>query len=815
MKILTPSAIKWIILLVLLQSPFNINSQQADTSKFVITPIPLTEITVAVPQVISTLQEKRNFLLKTEEKSAIIRRVDTLILRLRMLREDERVHKMDVLSFRNLTNLENDWVLLNSLLTHEQAILIGKVQAYEKEKNSLVETLIVWKKTQTLANETFAQPIIVDQITSTVTDIESLLASLSSDSEFLQKELAKISEGIIFCNGITGQIKSAQQDATKQLLSRRQAPIWKQFSQKTNVKLIREQRSLVDDTIAGLKDFYQNYATRIWLNIISFLVIVVLISILFRNLKQNIPDKDPSIGSVLYKILSRPISSAFLINYVLTFLIFEILPDSIRLINTVVLFIPVILILRDIITGPARKYIYFPIIAALLVQLHSLGYIETLISKIFLLLIILFSLLVILSILVRRSQRDYVLATRFGKYVYALLWLMFGIMLLSMISVIIGSVLLAEFITYASIRSAALALILYALSVTLNSIIISLLHGKRLQKMNLIKQHYNIILKRMFGLVNFTSIILWIILTLRFFTFWDEVYNAIKKVLTNSLTLGTVKLSLGNIILFVFIIWFTLWISSIIRIIFDEEVTSRVKLKRGVPGAISLIIRISLITIGFLIAIAAAGVEMSKLAILLGALGVGIGFGLQNIFNNLISGIILAFERPLNEGDVIEVGNYSGIVKEIGIRSSTIRTADGAEVIIPNGNLISNELVNWTLTDPHRRAEVVVGVEYGADLKQVLSILSDCAHNHPEVLKDPEPLAVFSGFGESSIDFRLLFWIATNERKLIIQTEVALLVNESLKKAGIEIPFPQRDLNVKSADKSLLSKFNQQDKTLD
>jgi small-conductance mechanosensitive channel len=793
-----------ISLMLLMLWPGQLFSQasQADSVQIEIAPIPLTEITVQVPQAISMLHEKRDFLLKPDEKSVIIKRLDTLTLRLRMLREDERIHKMDVLSFRNLTNLENDWILLNSLLTHEQAILLEKVQDYESEKNALEGMLLLWKKTLSLAQETAAQPVIIDQILTTVNDIESLLNSFKSDSEFLQEELADISEGIIFSNSISGQIKSAQENATKQLLSRRQSPLWKEFSQKTNVKLIREQRSLTDDTIAGLKDFYQNYAIRIWLNIISFLVIVVLIFILFRNLKHSIPEKDLSRGSAIYKILSRPISAAFLINYVFTSVIFEILPDSIRLINTVILFIPVLLILSDIITGPARKYIYFPIIAALLVQVHSLGYSDTLISRIFLLLIILFSLLVTLSILMRKSQREYVLSTRLGKYVYGLLWAMFGIMLLSLVSVIIGAVLLAEFITYASIRSSALALILYALSVALNSIIISLLHSKRLKEMNLIKQHYNIILRRMFNIINFISIVLWVIFTLRFFTFWDEIYKGIKNVLTYTLKVGTVNLSLGNIIIFVFIIWFTLWISSLIRIIFEEEVAPKVKLKRGVPGAISLIVRISLITIGFLIAIAAAGVEMSKLAILLGALGVGIGFGLQNIFNNLISGIILAFERPINEGDIIEIGSYTGVVKEIGIRSSTIRTAEGAEVIIPNGNLISNELVNWTLSDQQRRAEVTVGVEYGANLEQVLEILRDCANTHNEILKDPEPLAVFSSFGESSIDFRLLFWIATGDRKLQVQTEVAIMINEALKKAGIEIPFPQRDLNVKFADQS-------------
>ena len=804
MKIIIQDIKKWFLILVLFQISTNLLSQAADTSQVVvISPISLTEITVEIPKVISLLQEKREFLLKPDEKNAIVNRLDTLLLRLRMLREDERIHKLDILSFRNLATLENDWILLNSLLTHEQTLLIEKVQDYERERSALQGMHILWEKTLFAATEVSAPEIIINQITATVNDIDSLLKSFHSDSEFLQEKMVGISEGIIFSNDITGQIKSAQEVATKQLLSRRQTPIWKEFSKKTNVKLIREQRSLVDDTIAGLKDFYRNYTIRIWLNIIAFLITLMLVFFLFRNLKQNIPEKDLSRNSAIYKILSRPVSSAFVITYVLTSVIFEILPDSVRLFITILLFIPVILILGDIITGPARKYIYFPIIASLLVQIHSLSYSDTLISRIFLLVIILFSLVVILFIQIPGSHREYVLSTRLGKYIYSVLWLMLGLLVLSLISVISGAVLLAEFLTYASIRSASVALILFALSVALNSIIISSLHSKRLQEMNLIKQHYKIILQRMFGIINLTSIILWVIFTMRYFNFWDEIYGGIKKVLTYNLSMGSLNISLGDILIFGFIIWLTLWLSSIIRIIFDEEVGPKVKLKRGVPGAISLIIRISLITVGFLIAIAAAGVEMSKLAILFGALGVGIGFGLQNIFNNLVSGIILAFERPLNEGDIIEVGNYTGIVKQIGIRASTIRTAEGAEVIVPNGNLIANELINWTLTDQQRRAEVLVGVAYGTNPEQVLQILRDCAQSHPEVLKDPEPIAVFTTFGASSLDFRLLFWIPSADRRLVIQSDVAILINEALQKAGIEIPLPQQDLHVKSVDPSV------------
>lgn len=241
-----------------------------------------------------------------------------------------------------------------------------------------------------------------------------------------------------------------------------------------------------------------------------------------------------------------------------------------------------------------------------------------------------------------------------------------------------------------------------------------------------------------------------------------------------------------------------------VKIIIEGELAPRVILKRGVPGAISLVLRITIITVGFLFAIAAAGVEMSKLAILLGALGVGIGFGLQDIFKNLVSGIILAFERPIQEGDIIEVGELWGTVKEIGIRASTIYTFDGAEVIVPNGHLISKELINWTLTDQQRRVEVLVGVVYGTNPEKVLAILQNVAAEHKEILKEPAPLALFTGFGDSSLDFRLLFWIPRAENRFVIHSEINVAVSNALKEAGIEIPFPQRDLHVRSVDSSLL-----------
>jgi small-conductance mechanosensitive channel len=179
---------------------------------------------------------------------------------------------------------------------------------------------------------------------------------------------------------------------------------------------------------------------------------------------------------------------------------------------------------------------------------------------------------------------------------------------------------------------------------------------------------------------------------------------------------------------------------------------------------------------------------------------VGIGFGLQNVVNNFVSGLILLFERPIQVGDTIEVGGLTGEVRHIGPRSSTVRTADGAEVIVPNAMLVSDQVVNWTLSDRRRRVTVEVGVAYGTDPERMLEILRDVAEENRTVLDDPAPEAVFKGFGPSALDFALSCWIPRFEEGFSVRSALAIAICRKLREAGIEIPFPQQDLHLRSVD---------------
>jgi small-conductance mechanosensitive channel len=225
------------------------------------------------------------------------------------------------------------------------------------------------------------------------------------------------------------------------------------------------------------------------------------------------------------------------------------------------------------------------------------------------------------------------------------------------------------------------------------------------------------------------------------------------------------------------------------------ELFTRLRLPRGVPGAISMMVRYTIIGFGFFLAISAIGVDLGKFGLLAGAMGVGLGFGLRNIIENFVSGLILMFERPIQVGDTVEVGDVLGNVLRIGVRSSTVKTFDGSEVIVPNANLISNIVTNWTMSDQRRRIKLSVKVALGNDPYQTLELLLKPAREHQGVLKFPEPMATFNGFGDNYLEFTLYYWITEN----ILQTpsEVALGVHDSIRNAGIDTPRPKGDFNLK------------------
>ncbi len=239
--------------------------------------------------------------------------------------------------------------------------------------------------------------------------------------------------------------------------------------------------------------------------------------------------------------------------------------------------------------------------------------------------------------------------------------------------------------------------------------------------------------------------------------------------------------------------------SGMVRRFLEHRVLVRTSLNAGQQYAFAQIAAYLVFLFGLMIGLQWAGVNMSSLVILGGALGIGIGFGLQNIANNFVSGIVLLMERPIQVGDRVEVGETNGDVVRIAARSTWIRTNDNVVMIIPNSEFINNRVTNWTANDRQVRFSVPLGVSYKSDPEVVRDVLMEVADKHPDVLTIPEPEVVFTGFGDSSLNFVLHVWTITRvQYPRILASEIYFMLFKAFKEHGIEIPFPQRDLHVKS-----------------
>jgi small-conductance mechanosensitive channel len=264
---------------------------------------------------------------------------------------------------------------------------------------------------------------------------------------------------------------------------------------------------------------------------------------------------------------------------------------------------------------------------------------------------------------------------------------------------------------------------------------------------------------------------------------------------------GNSRLSAGMLVYLVVGTWLIIFLSKLLSRVVVVRVLKRYGTEKGVSHAIGTIFRYIFVFVGLIVVVQSTGIDLSALTILAGALGVGIGFGLQNVTNNFISGIIILFERPIKLGDRIELpelNNLAGDVVNISARSTTIITNDNIAILVPNSKFISDTVINWSYNDSNVRFNIPVGVSYKEDPEIVRQILVDVAKAHAGVLTFPEPDVLFDSYGESSINFLLRIWTSDYGRKpRVLKSELYYEIFRMFKEKGIEIPFPQHDVYIK------------------
>ena len=301
----------------------------------------------------------------------------------------------------------------------------------------------------------------------------------------------------------------------------------------------------------------------------------------------------------------------------------------------------------------------------------------------------------------------------------------------------------------------------------------------------------------------FFDAVFWILFISVLFRIWDPtgtVIGTVSSYATDGIPMGDIRIVPTNIIAGVIAFAILSGITGWIKGWMDRRWLRQITSDRGARDALVTIVGYTGFTISLLVGLSIGGINITGLAVVAGALSVGIGFGLQSIANNFISGIILLFERPIKAGDFVSVGDVEGYVKKISIRATEIETLDNQDMLIPNSELISGRVTNWVLHNPYGRLIIKIGVSYGSDVDKVKTILESVSSDHEQVITDSRaspPKALFMGFGDSSLDFELRVRILDIKKRYDVLSDLNFEINHQFSKEGIIIPFPQRDIHIR------------------
>lgn len=641
-----------------------------------------------------------------------------------------------------------------------------------------------------------------ERVKNTIVEVDSAIVQFNLSKGMILKLQTRVAEKSILIEKVIEEINNLEIQLRGRTFKRTQSAIWNiELDNAIKGGIVKSFGRAYRNNYKSLKYYFENILNGL-LGYILFTGFIVFMILFIRKkyLSLGFTNEEPGHANIDRVLLKNPIPIIIALVISLWIGFFPFIPKILSDFLFFAILFALGFILKPFIDKTGRKLLFTLTILLLINIIEVVIWYLGDYSRIYLFLETSISIIVIFPFLALYKQKTESNKIRIVQLAKVFMPFILGAYVISFLGNIFGFVNLSVLFIKIGIRTAAITMIAYGYSRILENISYALLSLINVKYPGISFRYGDVIRKRIKRLVNLLILYIWFDSLLRVFEIRSIFGEWFGLFLTTEGTVGTFSLSISDVLLFGGILYVTFMLVTFVKKIIEEEILRKMRLPRGIPAAISMIARISLVTFGILFALSATGINLSSLGMIAGALGVGIGFGLQNIVQNFISGLILIFERPIQVGDTVEVDTLLGKVKDIGVRASNVVTYDGAEVVVPNSNLISNNLINWTLSDSRKRIEINVGTAYGSDPNQVLDLIKKVADDHPDVVKDPPPRALFEGFGDSSLDFRLLFWVSF-ELGLGAKSDVAVGIYNTFAEHNIEIPFPQIDLHVKEVAK--------------
>lgn len=641
-----------------------------------------------------------------------------------------------------------------------------------------------------------------------IQNIKETQKKVSGELAEILKLQQKISETEKRVNGIIETIDKSRDAALSNLVVKDAPPIWSAESWRGNVG--SEVGKNFDEKLSTLKDYLVRYKTTFVFYPV-FAAILVLLFYWVRRKTHRYIEEEPKIRQA-FVIFELPFVSAVVLALFVGPFLFPQAPELLSALMSFILVILIFFLIKRLVEKQHYAILIATVVLFILQDLKTLTVLVPLLYRV----LFLTQMLGAIVFLIWLARSNHLVETagikgNHNRVIKKVSLFLIVPLAFAFFANAFGYISLGSVIGKAVIYSATLGLIIYALVKVVDSLLIFIFRTTPASGLMMVKNHRGLVRRKAFKVIKWFAIGVWVFLLLKLLYIINPIWSLSEKILFAELEFGTIKFSLSGVFLLILTIWASFLLSRFIRFALAEDVYPRVSLADGLPYAVSTILHYLILFLGFLAAIAAVGIDLSKFALLIGAFGVGLGFGLQNIIENFSSGLILLFERPVKVGDTIQFNDHLGNLQQIGLRASVVRTFDGADIIVPNGQLISQEVTNWTLSDARRRIDLDVGVEYGSSMEQVIELLENVGKNHPAIDGEPAPRAIFVSFGDNSLDFQLRVWTHIQDTWVVTKSELAVEIYKTLDQAGIGIPFPQQDLHLKTIDGELISHFKNSD----
>lgn len=691
----------------------------------------------------------------------------------RVLREGARIGK--------LQNLVTNWIVLRDDAALRLRLLNDKMTELDAAGARMTALSAQWTDTRAAAMAEGAPPENLNRVNGILQQLKTTQKALTAK----RLELLTIQGGLADQSSLISQqltaVEQAREAAMTGLMVRDSPPLWKWQSLAEAEKRGLEHRPAPGQQWKSLTDYFVAERGLLALCGVIWVGWVALFRLVRK--KAEVTMRKDSSSAKPPAIFEVPYATATLLTL---WLAFELFADALPWFHALLgigLLVPLISVFHRIIERPLRPIIWALAVFYLVTQLREALAGFPLVARGIHLAEAGGGLIFALWLL-RGSRFAGVESDRFlHRVVICGARLSLAFFAAALTANVLGYVNLAYYVGGVALQSAFVAILLYAVCHIVDGLTAFGLATRPLSGISLVRRHGVVLERRICRFFHGAAVVLWVAFTLEKLSLLTPLVTSVGNILGAPLFGGAV--TLGGIFTFLITVWASFVISRFIRFVLEEDIYERIALKPGLPFAISTILHYAILLLGFYLATAALIGDINKFTIFAGAFGVGIGFGLQTIVNNFVSGLIVLFERPVKIGDYVQIGTATGLVQQIGIRATVVRTDDGSEIIIPNAQLMANPVTNWTLTDQHRRLEVDVTTVAAVEPQRVINLLEQAAAGHRAICKAPAPQAVLAKFTPDACFFELRVWTLEIRNLEHLKSDLTVAVREMLAKNDI------------------------------